>query len=85
MSGVEARIKGMTKQEKLAELMAYFDATGSRIGANEVLSDQAKLDVSDSAVEEALLTCATAAGSVLGRGPVTARELAEAMQKARQR
>lgn len=70
----------MTKEEKVAELKAYFDGSGCQLDVDRIMADQAAVGAAESAWDYALLKIAVAAGVMLGREPVTAQELAEAMK-----
>ena len=81
MTGIEEKIKRMTKQEKIAEFRAYFECGWlPKLDINQIMADQAAIGAPDSALDDALLKIANAAGVMLRRGPATAQELAEALK-----
>lgn len=78
---IEEKIKSMTKGEKIAELRSYFEGgLLPNLDINRILADQAVVGAPDSALDDALLRIAIAAGVMLGREPITAQELAEALK-----
>lgn len=81
MPGIEEKIKRMTKQEKVTELAFYFECGGlPKLDINQIMADQIVVGAPDSALDDALLKIAIAAGVMLRREPVTAQEFAEALK-----
>jgi hypothetical protein len=76
-------IKRMSKEEKKAELKLFADCGGILdLDIDRVMADQAIMGAPDSALDQALLRCSVIAGAALGLGePVSAREMAETLQK----
>jgi hypothetical protein len=78
---VSNRISNMSKEEKVKELRTYLVSSNLlRLDIDKIMADQAIVGAPDSALDVALLHCATIAGSVLGRPPMTADELCEALK-----
>jgi hypothetical protein len=81
MARIEEKITGMTKQEKVAELRSYFECGWfPKLDVDQIIADQVVIGAPDSALDDALLKIAIAAGIKLNREPVTAQELAEALK-----
>src|SRR4249920_153451 len=81
MTGIKERIERMTKEEKYEELRTYLITSRlMNFDIDRVKADQAIVGAPDSALDDALVRCSILAGSVLGKGPMTAPEFLEALK-----
>ena len=81
MVQIRESVKRMTRDQKYAELKAYLTYAGLlNIDIDRIKADQVILKVPNSALDIALTKCAYTAGSALGRGPLTAAEMADALK-----
>jgi hypothetical protein len=68
----------MTRDEKYAELNAYYAAVSFiRLEIDALKKDQALLGAPDSALDDALMICSVLAGSMFGEPPKSAQELTQ--------
>jgi hypothetical protein len=85
MNKIEDKIKAMTREQKYEELRSYLMSCGvSNLDIERIKADQAILGAPDSALDDALVRCAQAAGAMLGGEPATAQELVEALHRHQQ-
>jgi hypothetical protein len=76
-----AKIRSMTREEKYAELNAYYQSVGVlNLDIDQIKKDQVLLGAPDSALDEALIICAALSGAIFGRGAMTAQELSEELR-----
>lgn len=74
----------MTRDEKVAEFKLYTVCSDLlHVDIDKAMIDQAAEDAPDSALDEALPKIASLVGGMLGRGSVTAPELADNLDKHR--
>jgi hypothetical protein len=78
---IKQRIKLMTREQKFAEFGLYLTGSGVlNLDVDRIMADQAALGAPDSVLDDALLTCAKLAGSVLGRESVSAQDFVDALK-----
>ena len=83
MTNIRAMLRGMSRDEKYAEYKRYWESMGYfNLDIDRIKADQAILGAPDSALDMALIKIAYLAGATLGREPLTAKELKDALMGA---
>jgi hypothetical protein len=73
---IKEHIAKMTRDEKYEEFRFYLRVGGIlNLDIDRIKADEQMQGATPSAVDEALLRCATVSGSLFGREPLTAQEL----------